>query len=92
MHARCYDPANASWEWYGARGIGVCGRWTGADGFTAFLADMGERPDGLTLDRINPDKGYEPANCRWATWHEQALNRRPSNPHVAKGSDSNSSE
>lgn len=74
MHSRCGNPGDPSFQWYGARGITVCERW---QQFEAFLADMGERPDGRTLDRINPDGNYEPGNCRWATSHEQALNRRP---------------
>ncbi len=74
MHDRCSNPASDAWEWYGGRGITACARWAS---FEAFLADMGERPEGQTLDRIDPDRGYEPDNCRWATWHEQAVNRRP---------------
>ena len=54
----------------------VCDRWGGPDGFLNFLADMGERPEGLTLDRINNDGNYELKNCRWATPKEQAKNRR----------------
>ena len=61
------------WKWYGAKNITVCARW---DSFENFLADMGERPSRAhTLDRINPDGNYEPHNCRWATWHEQRMNR-----------------
>jgi hypothetical protein len=62
MKARCSNPTNASWKWYGAKGIKVCARW---QDFPAFLADMGERPHGTTLHRINTRKDYEPSNCQW---------------------------
>lgn len=73
MKARCGDPRSPSYPDYGGRGITVCERW---ESFEAFLADMGERPAGRTLDRIDGNRGYEPSNCRWATLVEQNTNRR----------------
>jgi hypothetical protein len=64
MLARCYTPTNASWEHYGGKGIKVCDRW---HDFRNFLADMGERPLGKTLHRIDSNKDYEPGNCMWKT-------------------------
>lgn len=75
MLVRCYDPKHENYEYYGGRGIRVCDRWRSS--FALFLEDMGERPEGKTLDRENGDGNYEPGNCRWATPTEQASNRRP---------------
>lgn len=74
MKARCQNPNSASYKNYGARGITVCERWLHS--FPNFLEDMGERPKGLTLERINNDSGYYPDNCRWATWSDQNSNKR----------------
>jgi hypothetical protein len=82
MKERCINPNIRQYDNYGGRGITVTDRWRGAEGFINFLADMGERPEGrgrggyLSLDRIDNDGNYEPGNCRWATSHEQALNRQ----------------
>ena len=73
MRDRCEDPKAVSYKWYGGRGIKVCDAW---QDFLTFYRDMGDRPDGMTLDRINPDGNYEPGNCRWATAKEQAANKR----------------
>lgn len=73
MIKRCTDPKHRSYAKYAGAGITVCARWRN---FDAFLADMGERPDGLTLDRYpNREGNYEPGNCRWATPKEQVRNR-----------------
>jgi len=77
MHSRCKS-THPKREWYADRGITVCESW---GSFSEFLKDMGERPTGKTLDRIDPDEGYYPGNCRWATHHEQATNRRPRKRH-----------
>lgn len=72
--ARCFNPRNRQYGNYGGRGISMCHRWRGS--FGAFIADMGECPEGLTLERKNTNGNYEPGNCVWATVREQIRNRR----------------
>jgi hypothetical protein len=72
MIQRCTNPNRSFYHRYGGRGITVCKRWMT---FINFLADMGERPDGTSLDRINNDGNYTPRNCRWATLAEQQRHR-----------------
>jgi hypothetical protein len=98
MIQRCTNPNRPEYSYYGGRGITVCERWRD---FTNFLADMGERPEGTSLDRIDGDGNYEPGNCRWADRATQVANRRrssyydrpsrvnecghPEKPHKARG-------
>jgi len=76
MKTRCLNPNFAEWNCYGGAGVTVCKEWLGPNGFRAFLADMGQRPEGTTLDRRNAFEGYNPENCRWATPEVQAKNQR----------------
>jgi hypothetical protein len=80
MIDRCYLKTAPNYRYYGGKGVTVCDRWRygedGKTGFQCFEADMGERPEGLTLDRIDPFQNYEPENCRWASWFVQNNNKR----------------
>lgn len=73
MRNRCNNPNAQNYKWYGGRGITVCPEW---DDYTVFLSDMGERPDGKTLDRMDSDGNYEKLNCKWSTPKEQAMTNR----------------
>ena len=82
MINRCYNPDNTNYPHYGGRGITVCEEWRE---YLNFLRDMGERPEGLSIDRIDNDKGYSKENCRWATQQQQRSNTRMSRKYTYKG-------
>lgn len=73
MRQRCENPNNRAYRYYGMKGVTVCERW---QDFALFFEDMGDPPEGLTIDRINPEGNYCPENCRWANWSVQNSNKR----------------
>jgi hypothetical protein len=79
MNERCYNPNKRNYRWYGGRGVEVCEQWRHS--YPNFLADMGECPPDLTLDRIDANGHYEPGNTRWATWEVQYRDSRKPKPH-----------
>ncbi len=92
MKQRCYYKKHKDYHRYGGRGITVCDRWLNS--FANFIADMGERPEGLTLERRDTNGNYEPTNCYWATKAEQVANRsfytspgrQSTTPHISRHS------
>jgi hypothetical protein len=83
MIERCTNPKNTAYENYGGRGISICERWR--ESFSNFYADMGPRPEGTTINRIDNDGNYEPSNCQWATDQEQQRNKRSNHRITAFG-------
>lgn len=81
MRNRCYSRTNPKYQDYGGRGIRVCARWVAS--FDAFADDMGDKPTGTSLDRVDVNGHYEPSNCRWATPQQQSDNQRLSRSRVA---------
>src|SRR5690349_21012531 len=82
MKDRCLNRKSTGFSNYGGRGITVCKKWRKFEGF---FADMGEAPEGLSIERIDNSRGYEPGNCRWATPREQMRNTRRNHYVACKG-------
>lgn len=83
MKQRCFNPNSKDYANYGGRGVSVCAEWV--HDFPKFLSDMGERPEGSSLDRIDSDGNYEPSNCRWADPKTQQRNTRVSKHLTVNG-------
>lgn len=81
MKTRALNPNSTNYKYWGGRGIRICDRWLD---FRNFLEDMGERPKGMSLERIDNEKGYNPENCKWATKQEQFFNRRDTKVNARK--------
>lgn len=82
MNDRCKNKDHSAYKNYGGRGITACDEW---EDFMQFYEDMGKKPGPkYTLERIDNEKGYEKSNCKWATWKEQSLNKRPRRSNINK--------
>ena len=90
MKQRCLNPKDPNYHHYGGRGIQVCERWVNS--FDSFLADMGQRTSGTTLDRIDVNGNYEPSNCRWATSKVQNNNQRVTKRYAFNGKEMTTAE